>query len=544
LVQEGLRLGVVVWAEGSTVKFRVNEGLKVELGQLVKIEDVGVKYAARVYGFKPEALLTPVEVARISFKKERGEEVEFFDKPLRYYDTALATVVAQIDEDGEQHGPTSLPRLFSSVEALTGEDLEQLNLGTGDIPVGTVRVGHKATVKTVAINGVNAFPHHILVCSITGGGKTNFGKVLAWSVMKAQDPAYSMIIVDTESEYFDGGDPNHLGLVASPSADKKLFYVTGEVKTPCRRSYTFTYDGFKYERSVAVHPLEVAWEALHPEDFIQTGEFTPPQEALLWLVWHNYGDGWLSWLLEADLEELYRELGRRVQKSTIGVTKRKLRYMLGDKHVFKPGPCETDLIGSVLSAISKGMVVLIDMPNASDEQEKLLTVVIARRIFKYYEATRKRDSEAWVKLPTVLLMVEEAHRYLSKTALQGNGVKRENVFSIISKRGRKYKVGLCCITQMPGELDEPIIRQQLTKVILPLPTKPDYVKVIHYSPYLDDAAQEIKALDRGEALLVSPPSGIKFAVPVKIYSFEELVKNELKEDLNRVKSTTTTITTR
>ncbi|RLE98921.1 MAG: hypothetical protein DRJ57_03120, partial [Thermoprotei archaeon] len=73
-------------------------------------------------------------------------------------------------------------------------------------------------------------------------------------------------------------------------------------------------------------------------------------------------------------------------------------------------------------------------------------------------------------------------------------------------------------------LTEAIIRQALTKIVLSLPTKPDLSKVIQYSPYLDEAEQEIRTLDRGEALLVSPPSGIRFAVPIKIFNFEKLVE--------------------
>jgi hypothetical protein len=166
--------------------------------------------------------------------------------------------------------------------------------------------------------------------------------------------------------------------------------------------------------------------------------------------------------------------------------------------------------------------VLFDMPFASEGEEKLLTIAVARRIFYAYEKARKYSPEEWKRLPHVLVAVEEAHRYLSKQA--AGGEVRENIFSTIAKRGRKYKVGALYITQMPGELVETVIRQALTKIVLPLPTKPDLQKVIQYSPYLDEAEQEIRTLDRGEALLVSPPSGIRFAVPIKIFNYEELVE--------------------
>jgi len=526
-----LKIGVVVWVEGLTVRFRVLEEARVERGQLVKIEDGGVRYIARVYGFKPEALLSPAEVARISHRRGMGEGLDLLDAPLRYYDTALATLVAQIEEDGECHGPTGSPRLFSDVEELSSDDLAQLSLDVGDVDVGYVRAGHRATDRHVRLMGHRAFPHHLLICSITGGGKTNLGKVLAWNVMRAPPGRYSLIVIDTEGEYLTGGDLDHLGLAHSPLAQSRLLYVTSRVSAVGRVEYRFRYNGHVFVRSIAAHPLELSWSQLHPEDFCQTGELSPPQESLLWMAWNRYGDGWLSRLMEVDVEWLYRDLGRRAQKVTIAVAKRKLRRMLGGGGIFKPNGCSTDLVKAILNAVSAGKVVLIDMPTASEEQEKLLNVVVARRVFAYYEAMRKEAPEEWAKLPTVLLLVEEAHRYLSKSALQSGGSRRENIFSTISKRGRKYRVGLCCITQMPGELDEPIVRQQLTKIILPLPTKPDYSKVIQYSPFLERSAQEIKSLDQGEALLVSPPSGIKFAVPVRIHCFEDLVRAELEEEL-------------
>uniref|UniRef100_A0A7C3WM02 ATP-binding protein n=1 Tax=Thermofilum pendens TaxID=2269 RepID=A0A7C3WM02_THEPE len=148
---------------------------------------------------------------------------------------------------------------------------------------------------------------------------------------------------------------------------------------------------------------------------------------------------------------------------------------------------------------------------------------MARRIFHAYENMRKEFPEKWEQLPPVLIMVEEAHRYLGRQALSMGDV-RENIFSVIAKRGRKYKVGGLYITQMPSELMEAVVRQALTKIILSLPTKPDYTTVINHSPYLDDAEAEIKTLDRGEALVVSTPSGFRFAVSVKIFKYEDYAR--------------------
>ncbi|MEM3893274.1 MAG: hypothetical protein QXR12_04925, partial [Thermofilum sp.] len=229
---------------------------------------------------------------------------------------------------------------------------------------------------------------------------------------------------------------------------------------------------------------------------------------------------WVSALLTMDSRSLYMRLSRLVPVNTINVTKRKIRHLTGDGDIFCR-ECDYDLATATLSMVQRGRVVLVETPFATDGEEKLLAVAVARRIFYAYEKLRKEAPEKWEELPPVLVMVEEAHRYLSKQALGGSGEVRENIFSVIAKRGRKYKVGGLYITQMPSELMEAVVRQALTKIILSLPTRPDYTTVINHSPYLDGAESEIKTLDRGEAIVVSMPSGFRFAVSVRIFKYED-----------------------
>jgi len=526
-----LKVGVVVWAEGNIVKFRVAEGVRVERGQLLKVYDKEVKYILRVFDFRPESLLTPAEIARLSHKRERGEDVVLYDKSLRLYDTAIATIIAQIEEDAIVHGPTSVPSLFSNVETLDELDLEQLNLDNGDLVIGYVRIGHKATNVEIKLKGEKVFPHHILISGVTGAGKSNLGKVLAGAVMSVPEPKYSLVLFDTESEYFQGARPGLFGLVHLPEAEERLFYVSNIVSEPTKVEFRFTYKGVEIKRRIFVHPLEISYSKLYPLDFILTGEFTPPQEELLWLAWKTKRSDWLEFLTESTTSLIYRALSKMAHVNTINTTKRKLRHMLGSGEIFKKNDVETDLLQAIIGAVGRGKVVLVDMPHATEGEEKLLATAIARRIFKVYEEIRKNAPHEWEKLPYVMIMVEEAHKYLSKQSLTGISDVRENIFSIISKRGRKYKVSGLYITQMPGELIEPVIRQALTKIILSLPTRPDYQKIIEYSPYLDEASQELKALDKGEALVVSPVSGLRFAVPIKVFCFEDIIKEKLDEEL-------------
>lgn len=511
------KLGVVTWVEGTTVRFRIAEGVRVERGMLVKVEDSGRRFIVKVVDFKPESLLSAAEVAVISSKADRGERVQLRDKDLRLYDTAIGVIVAQIEPDGEAHGPTSVPAIFAAVESLEKDDLEKLRLHTGDIPIGYVRFGHDQVDTVVALDGSKVIPHHVLVVGGTGAGKSNFGRVFSASILDTKGK-YSLVVFDCESEYLLGSKPGEMGLAHLPYAEEYLFLVTGRVNRPGRLRVELPELG--ETRNIPAYPLKMDVNRLKPYDFTLTGEFSGPQEELLWLAYKQFGEDWIYSLLAADSRSIYARLGRLAGVNTINVTKRKIKYLVGDGDIFCR-ECDYDLASAVLSMVAKGRVVLIETPFATEGEEKLLATVVAERIFRSYEEMRKKLPEKWAQLPPVLIMVEEAHRYLSSHALGGKGEVRENIFSVIAKRGRKYKVGGLYITQMPSELMEAVVRQALTKVVLSLPTRPDYLMVINHSPYLDEAENEIKTLDRGEAVVVSQPSGFRFAVSVRVFSYEE-----------------------
>jgi len=525
---KNLKVGVVLWAESNKVIFRILEGVRVERGDIYKVESTdGTIYVVKVVDFKPTMLFDPLELSRLSLKQALGSEV-IFDKELRYYDTALAVIIAEIDNE-KAFSPISVPRIFSPVKTIDDLTLSKLGLDKGDIELGYVRMGHKATPHKVKIFGREVFPHHILVASITGGGKTNVGKVIAWNILRQKKNLYSMVIVDTESEYFDGSDNSTLGLIHSRYSEKRLLYITPKVDKPCLYKYEFIFRGEKFTRRIYAYPLRINIRKLRPEDLIDTGEFTLAQETLLWTSWKYYEDDWLHILLEGTLDAIFTRLRRSIPKNTIAATQRKLSMMLSNTEIFTDEPTENDSLDAILKGVTQGKVILIDMPMALEAQEKLISVIVARRIFKFYEFERRYYPQRWEQLPTVLIFVEEAHKYLRRR--DEPNVRGENIFTTISKRGRKYRIGLCTVTQMPGELEEGVIRQQLTKIILPLPTKPDYMKVVNYTPYLEDSIEEIRSLERGEALLISPPSGIRFAISLKIHKYEELVIKELKEEL-------------
>lgn len=319
-------------------------------------------------------------------------------------------------------------------------------------------------------------------------------------------------------------------MIHLPKSENHLLLVTSEVERPEKLQRLVEVDGKTYSRSVSAYPLQIFLDQIHPADVVETGEFTHAQESLMWFAFSRKHTDWVSFLLEESMDQIYQQLGGKVHKSTIAVTKRKLGLLVSGDGIFRSGRTGLDLIRAILGAIRKGKVVLVDMVASNELQERLLTLLIGRRVFNYYEYMKKTRTAEWETLPTCAILLEEAHQYLSREKALLRGVSSNNVFSTISKRGRKYRVGLCCITQMPSELPEQILRQQLTKIILPLPTQPDYLTVERYTPYLAEASEEIRGLERGEALVVSPPAGTNFVLPVRIRRFEETVSEAIAKE--------------
>ncbi len=515
--------GIIVDASDSTVQIRLMSPARVVRGQLLATGGSSHRYILRITNIRTNKLLTDGEVAKISCYRSESEDYEIPDEETRCFKIASGVLIAQVDENHHASAPESCPELFTAVEEITERDCQALGFGRGDIEFGFLRSGHSSSRWPVKFSGWDVFRHHVLICSATGGGKTNLGKNIARCVLEMDSGRYSVVVIDTESEYLDGGDSSHLGLIHLPAAQSRLLLITSTVDRPGRLQRLVEVDGKTHSRSIDAYPLQIGLEQLHPADVIETGEFTHAQESLMWLSFSRRSSGWLSFLLEESMDEIFTALGGKVHKSTIAVTKRKLGLLVSGDGIFKPGRSDIDVVRAMLEAIRKGKVILVDMVTSNELQERLITLLIGRRIFSFYEYMKKIRTAEWETLPTCTILLEEAHQYLSREKALLHGSSGDNVFSTISKRGRKYRVGLCCITQMPSELPEQILRQQLTKIVLSLPTQPDYQTVERYTPFLSGAAEEVRTLDRGEALVVSTPAGASFAIPVRIRRFEDTV---------------------
>ncbi len=243
---------------------------------------------------------------------------------------------------------------------------------------------------------------------------------------------------------------------------------------------------------------------------------------MLYAVSHLFGQDWLTKVAYATMDDLLVNLpsGKGFFESTAGVIQRRADQILRLPFIHKDS--SISITGNVINDLKSGKLVLVDTSNMSEQEELLISAVLARAVFSNNNRAYQDPGKFKELLPTVIVM-EEAQRVLSQ-----KGKSDINIFAQISREGRKFKTGLCAITQQPKLIDEELLSQFNTLFILGLADERDR-NIVKSSAKQDisDLGTEIQMLEAGEALITSPQS--PFAIPAKIHLYEEWLKNRVSE---------------
>ena len=176
----------------------------------------------------------------------------------------------------------------------------------------------------------------------------------------------------------------------------------------------------------------------------------------------------------------------------------------------------SDTMAQVLSRILRipvdgKPVTIIDLSGVPSEIVDVTVSVLCRLVFEF-ALWSPRD-----KAPPILLVCEEAHRYVPRDDQAGFAPTKRSI-SRIAKEGRKYGLSLCLVTQRPSELSISSLSQCNTIFALRLGNEHDLTFVRHAIPdsarWLTDA---MPALNTREAVVI----GDGVPVPMHI-RFDEL----------------------
>jgi uncharacterized protein len=182
-----------------------------------------------------------------------------------------------------------------------------------------------------------------------------------------------------------------------------------------------------------------------------------------------------------------------------------------DARFDKPGSIFSDSEHIPLAEMYRpGRCTVLQLSDIEQNEQQVVVATLLRRVNKARMATVRGEAEpqsdSFLPYP-VFNLLEEAHRF----APAGQTVVSTNVLKQILSEGRKFGVGIGLITQRPGKLDQDVLSQCMTQVIMRIVNPIDQDTV---AKSVEGAGrqllQELPALTKGQAVI----SGVGVNTPV------------------------------
>jgi DNA helicase HerA-like ATPase len=367
------------------------------------------------------------------------------------------------------------------------------------------------------------------VFATTGMGKSNFMKTFCASCMRMQQ--FGLLVVDPHGEYVRGGQSSTgdrtLGLVHYSSGKDGLVVFT--ISEPDRKKY-------------GLSTLQLDYDDFRMTDLALLYELSQAQRDVIESLEEFGGSEIIPFILQADVDTLpdlvkaggytgpFPRIAERFapfHPGTLQVIQRRVRNIVqGNRKFFREsGSC----VPEILKFLHDNRVVLIDIPRMGERSELFVLSMITRRIM---EAHRKTAEEFGMETEhaeqkKVLITIEEAQRVL------GAGGSSTQIFRECAMEGRKFGVGLCVVTQQPKNIDQKVLAQINTFVVMGLGDRGDREIIMGSAKQdLSKMEIEIQTLDQGDAIIST--IGTPFPVSTRIHRYEDYVatlNRELKKDI-------------
>ena len=496
--------GQVISGEYGKILIRQKADQKIELGELMVAETASSKILLQAVNLLYGSQISQQNLELISgMNLEDNEDMEFMDPHLRNYN--LAVLKNLITINGKNASVCKkLPDFFSTVREISKDDLKFLTKPSNALFVGNLRSGSNVLEFPIYLDGRDVFSHHILVPATTGRGKSNLCSCILWDTL---DKDYcGVLVLDPHDEYYGR---NKLGLKDHPSKDKVVYYTPSDVPSGCRT-------------------LKINIRVIKPQHFNGVADWSDPQLQALHQYYREYGIEWIEAIV------LDKPVKGSFQEGTIAVVKRRIMSLLdidfNGSELFCNGVFDLNAgestIPDICEELENSKIVIIDTSDFQGSVEILIGSLITYEIFGRYK--RYKVKGQLKDKPVISVVLEEAPRVLGKEVLE----KGPNIFSTIAREGRKFKVGLFAITQLPSLIPREVLANMNTKIILGIEMQPEREAIIQSSAQdLSDDDRNIASLDKGEAIISS--NFAKFALPIKIPLFEEFVKLSKKDEIKK-----------
>ncbi len=400
--------------------------------------------------------------------------------------------------------------------------------------VGYIEVGNLLLRESVPIylNADELVSRHFAILAVTGAGKSNTVAVMISQIVEKLRG--TVVVLDPHGDYIK---------LKLPNTGKEYVKIIEAKIRPEEMDSEELADLIEVAKNATIQRefLAKAWETVkheYPnlggreiiEKLMETiSDWIRHKEAR---YWDGAKQSYLTEELKSERVDTLRGVVLRIRRFLRNygalLTSEDLISQIepGKANVIDLGPLDEGqmkvVVGKLLHAIFEARV---DYEKARKKLERIKEELRESRVArtsKLEEEMRElektmRDIEAKSKAlaEPILLIVEEAHIL----APQGEHNDAVRILSRIAREGRKFGVGLGIVSQRPNKLNEDVLSQTNTKIILRIVNPKDQDYVLKASEQLSsDLLSDIASLGKGEAVIV----GQAIALPalVKIHNFK------------------------
>ncbi|MGB8509066.1 MAG: ATP-binding protein [Pyrinomonadaceae bacterium] len=375
---------------------------------------------------------------------------------------------------------------------------------TGAAHVGSLLTREAGEVPVV-LSIKDVVSTHLAILASTGSGKSYTAGVLVEELMMPHNRA-SVLIVDPHGEYDtlrSIEDDSRFHDDADDYQPEVKIFTHDRVKV---RFSSLTEADIKYllpegTSDKMLHYLSQAYKKLTASERGERG---------LW----GYHD-----LRDAVTEEKFGDEDRG-SGGNVGSIDALLWRM--DSRFDKAGSIFSDSEHIPLNELFQpGRCTVLQLSDIEQNEQQVVVATLLRRVNKARMATVRGEAEphsdSFLPYP-VFTLLEEAHRF----APAGQTVVSTNVLKQILSEGRKFGVGIGLITQRPGKLDQDVLSQCMTQIIMRIVNPVDQDTVAKSVEGTGrQLLAELPALTKGQAVI----SGVGVNTPVMCRVRERITKH-------------------
>jgi hypothetical protein len=583
LLDADLEIGTVFEVAGSAIKI----ALKRDITELTRshsgrVYDVGQIGSIVKMHLGRRLLFATVRLLRLQSDEEAaalvGPQSKMFDQDRRVIEADLLGEAWFNPTESElrfKRGVSTYPLPLQAVHLITKEETDKLfasaektseNGANSLIPIGSY-VG--ATHVPCRANMDKLFGHHCAILGSTGSGKSSAVAAVIHSILEHQCRPKKrtrpcIILIDPHGEYasafgerakvfraYDalGQNPDGVSTLKLPywlmSSDEFRSLVIGKTEFEATSQANTVYKALAHARMVSAglarsatggippnipagqHPEQpIPVEGVQEDQLIAFDRDRPRPFTLVEFETHikerqakrPAGAGWND-VAPSDFQKDYASI---LNKLRVLRADARIRFLMEDHGPDSPNLAEILSQFLNVDGAEDACLKIVDISGLPNEVAGPLTGAIARLLFQY-KLHQTRDER---ERDPVLFVCEEAHRYVPNRGDAQYEVAQTAVRRL-AREGRKYGLGLMLVSQRPSDIEDTVISQCNSWVVLRLANSTDQEHVARILPdSLAGMTKLLSSLPRQEALFVGEAAAIPARIKLRTLTRDQLPNSQ------------------